>query len=99
MSARYYPGMGRVAGLTAEETRRRVVEAAAVVFAAQGFEGARVSEIARTAALSTGAIYNHYRSKAELLGAVVENVAAHELGQLLADGGAGVTGGVLDAIT
>lgn len=78
--------MGRVAGLTAEETRERVLDAAAGVFADQGFEGARMAQIAKAAGLSVGAIYNHYESKAELLAAVVERDSAHELGLLLASG-------------
>ena len=89
--------MGRVAGLTAGETRRRVIEAAAAVFAEAGYEGARISRIAKTAGLSTGAIYNHYRSKAELLAAVVEAHAAAELNEVLA-GGEAVAGRLLDLI-
>lgn len=77
--------MGRVAGLTAEETRQRVVTAAAEEFAAAGYDGARISSIALRAGLSTGAIYNHYASKAALLGAVVEQFAAGEVGRLLLD--------------
>jgi AcrR family transcriptional regulator len=76
--------MGRVAGLTAEATRQRVLDAAAAVFAEQGYEGARVAQIAKAAGLSVGAIYNHWESKAELLAAVVERHSAEELTQLLA---------------
>jgi len=75
--------MGRVAGLTPEETRARVLDAAAAVFAEQGFEGARVAAIAKRAGLSVGAIYNHWDSKAELLAAVVERHSADELTSLL----------------
>jgi len=87
--------MGRIAGLTPEETRQRVLDAAASVFATHGYEGARVAQIARVAGLSVGAIYNHWESKAELLAAVVERHSAEELGLLLA--GEDVTG-VLDII-
>src|SRR6476469_7880332 len=75
--------MGRVAGVTPDETRQRVLDAAAAVFGAQGFEGARIAEIAKVAGLSVGAIYNHYGSKAELLAAVVERHGADQLNQLL----------------
>jgi AcrR family transcriptional regulator len=75
--------MGRVAGLTAADTRARVLDAAAAVFAEQGFEGARVAAIARRAGLSVGAIYNHWDSKAELLAAVAERHSADELTSLL----------------
>lgn len=66
--------MGRVAGLTAEDTRHRLVDAAAEVFAEHGYDGARTSDIARRAGLSTGAIYSQYGTKAELL---VEAIRAH----------------------
>ena len=72
-----------------------MLDAAAAVFAEQGFEGSRVAQIAQAAGLSVGAIYNHYESKAELLAAVVERHSAAELGQLLA--GEQATG-VLDLI-
>ena len=76
--------MGRVAGLTAEETRRRVLEGAATVFAEKGYDAARIADIARAANLSTGAMYNHYQSKADLLAAVVEGHAGDQLSALLA---------------
>ena len=45
----------------------RLLEAAAEVFAEQGYDGAGVQEIARRAGLTTGAIYSRSRGKAELL--------------------------------
>ncbi|HZU74192.1 MAG TPA: TetR/AcrR family transcriptional regulator [Acidimicrobiales bacterium] len=78
--------MGRVAGLGPAETKQRVLDAAAAVFAQAGYEGARMAQIAKAADLSVGAIYNHYPSKAELLAAVVQRHGAHELGRLLAGG-------------
>ena len=59
--------VGRKQGVTAAETRAKLLDAAAEVFAAQGYDGARVGEIARRAGLSTGAIYAHYATKAALL--------------------------------
>jgi AcrR family transcriptional regulator len=76
--------MGRVAGLSAEETKQRVLDAAASVFAERGFEGARMVHIAKAAGLSVGAIYNHYSSKGELLAAVVERHGPDDVGRLLA---------------
>jgi AcrR family transcriptional regulator len=75
-----------------------VVEAAAAVFAEAGFDGARVSRIAEVAGLSSGAIYNHYRSKAELLAAAVEAYATQELNDVLAADG-DPPAGILDLIT
>lgn len=87
--------MGRVAGVTADEVRQRVLDSAAVVFAENGFENTRIADIAREAGLSTGAMYNHYHSKAELLAAVIQCHAGNQLGRLLTEGGAG---GVLELI-
>ena len=95
MSVHYDETVGRVAGLSSEGTRERVLDAAAAVFAESGFEGARVAHIAKTADLSVGAIYNHYESKAELLAAVVERHSAADLAQLMASR---QPGGVLDLI-
>lgn len=49
------------------ETRDRLLHAALTVFERDGYDGARVAEIAREAGLTTGAIYSQYRGKAELL--------------------------------
>lgn len=75
--------MGRVAGMTVDETRDRLVDAATQVFAEQGYDGARTSEIARRAGLSTGAIYSQYETKAELLLEAIRCGAPSELERLL----------------
>ena len=59
--------MGRIAGVTAEETRERLLLAAADVFARRGYDGTRVADIAMAADVSSGALYAHFGSKAELL--------------------------------
>jgi AcrR family transcriptional regulator len=59
--------MGRIAGVTPEETRERLLDAAARVFELKGYEGATIAQIAREAGVTSGAIYAHYASKAELL--------------------------------
>jgi len=66
--------MGRVAGVTAEQTRDRLLRAAADVFAGRGYDGTRVAEIATEAGVSNGALYSHFGSKAELL---VGSLRAH----------------------
>jgi len=50
-----------------EETRRRVYEAALVVFRRDGVEAARIDEIARTAGVSRGTFYFHFRTKDDVL--------------------------------
>jgi AcrR family transcriptional regulator len=59
--------MGRIAGVTAAETRERLLRAAADMFAERGYDGTRVADIAAAAGLSNGAMYAHFASKAELL--------------------------------
>lgn len=87
--------MGRVKGLTPEETRRRVIDGAAEAFAELGFERARVTDIAKAAGLSSGAMYNHFESKTDLLGAVIECHAGNELMKLVESG---ATAGLLDVV-
>jgi AcrR family transcriptional regulator len=52
---------------TAPTTRERLLAAAIDVFVEQGYEGARVQDIARGAGLTTGAIYANFRGKTDLL--------------------------------
>jgi AcrR family transcriptional regulator len=66
--------MGRIAGVTAADTRDRLLEAAAEVFAARGYDGTRVADIAAAAGVSNGAMYAHFSSKADLL---VEALRTH----------------------
>lgn len=73
--------MGRIAGVTAAETRERLLRAAADVFAERGYDGTRVADIAATAGVSNGALYAHFDSKADLL---VDALRTHGRG-LLAD--------------
>jgi AcrR family transcriptional regulator len=55
----------------ARSTRDRLVAAAIRVFVEQGYERARVQDIARAAGLTTGAIYANFRDKQELLLAAI----------------------------
>ena len=71
--------MGRIAGVTAEETRERLLETAAAVFARLGYEKASIAEISSEAGLSSGAIYAHYSSKAELFVATLRTHAVRAL--------------------
>jgi AcrR family transcriptional regulator len=66
--------MGRIPGVSAAETRTRLLEAAARVFGQEGYERATVALIAREAGATTGAIYAHYSGKADLL---VDALRAH----------------------
>ena len=87
--------MGRKAGVAAGETKATLLEAAAKVFARRGYEGASISEIVSEAGLTSGAVYAHYASKAELFNATLEAFAERDLDQLLGRGGADL----IDALT
>lgn len=53
-------------------TRQRVLDAAEVAFADEGFGGASLDRIAEAAGLTRGAIYSSFRDKAELFAAVLD---------------------------
>jgi AcrR family transcriptional regulator len=55
----------------AESTRERILGAAARLFAEQGFSQVSMPEIARSSGITAGAIYKHFKSKADLLFQVV----------------------------
>src|SRR6516225_1849371 len=76
--------MGRIAGVTAEETRERLLLAAADVFARRGYDGTRVADIAAAADVSSGALYAHFASKAELLVAALRTHGRRLLADLFA---------------
>jgi AcrR family transcriptional regulator len=78
--------MGRKAGVGSDDTRRELLAATMKVLVERGYEGARVSEIAREAGITTGAIYNHFSSKAELLTAAITEQGPHLISGLLASG-------------
>jgi AcrR family transcriptional regulator len=76
--------MGRIPGVTAAETRERLLRAAADVFARRGYDGTRVADIAAAAGVSNGALYAHFDSKAELLVAALGAHGRRLLSDLLA---------------
>ncbi|MFL5898978.1 MAG: TetR/AcrR family transcriptional regulator [Solirubrobacterales bacterium] len=52
---------------TAADKRRIILDAAVRVFARQGFNGCRVSDIADEAGVAYGLVYHYFRSKDEVL--------------------------------
>jgi len=76
--------MGRIAGVTSAETRARLLRAAADVFAARGYDGTRVADIAAAAGVSNGALYAHFGSKAELLVAALRAHGRRHLADMFA---------------
>ncbi len=76
--------MGRIAGVTATETRERLLSAAADVFAERGYDGTRVADIAAAAGVSNGALYAHFASKADLLAGALRTHGRRLLADLFA---------------
>jgi AcrR family transcriptional regulator len=75
-------GSGQSLGRGAEKalaTRAALVEVAADLFAERGYVQSSVRDIARRSELSSGAIYGHFRSKADLLAAAIRMRIADEL--------------------
>jgi AcrR family transcriptional regulator len=56
--------------------RRRILEAARVVLAEQGFAAAQVAVVASVADVATGSIYRHFPSKASLFAEMLRAVCA-----------------------
>jgi AcrR family transcriptional regulator len=61
-----------------EARRNQILDAAAAVFAEKGFHRATTKEIARTAGVSEGTIYNYFDSKADLLIGIMTRLAELE---------------------
>ncbi len=77
-----------------QQTRERLLEAALQLFAAHGYHGASMRQIAEAADVAVGGIYNHFRSKEEILVAVI--LAWHPL-QLIMPALAETEGGTLES--
>jgi len=65
------------AGLALQK-ERQIMEAAFEVFSRRGFPQATIAEIAQVAGVAEGTIYNYYRSKHDLLVALVHDYADRE---------------------
>jgi AcrR family transcriptional regulator len=78
--------MARTAGGTRAEqaraTRQGIVETAQRLFAERGYEGTSLQDIADEMGLTKAAVYYHFRSKADILRAIVVP-AFHSLSDLL----------------
>lgn len=59
-------------------TRERVLDSARQVFAERGFEGASITEIAKSANVAVGSVYGHFATKRELFWAVLNERLAQE---------------------
>ena len=50
-----------------DERKQQILQAAAKVFSAKGFDRATISDIARQAGIAEGSIYNYFKNKGDLL--------------------------------
>jgi AcrR family transcriptional regulator len=60
-----------------DQLRTQLLDAAARVFARQGYAGTKIMDIVREAGLSTGAVYGRFRSKNDLLREAVTRSYGH----------------------
>ncbi|MGD8903995.1 MAG: TetR/AcrR family transcriptional regulator [Anaerolineae bacterium] len=58
------------------DTRRMLLEAATAEFAREGYNGANINRISRTAGFAKGTIYNYFPSKRALMLALIDLIAA-----------------------
>jgi AcrR family transcriptional regulator len=63
---------GPVPRVRREEVRRRLLDAAAEVFARRGYQAARLDEIAYAAGFTKGAVYSNFAGKHALLAELIE---------------------------
>jgi AcrR family transcriptional regulator len=66
------------------QTRARLLDAAAQVYARRGFAGATLDEVAAEAGFTKGAVYGHFGSKENLLLALVEEYLAGQVTEQMA---------------
>ncbi len=65
----------RVGRIRREKTRLKIIEAAAIVFAKAGADGAVIDDFIRAAGVSRGTFYNHFDTTPALLDATIDWMA------------------------
>jgi len=84
-----------------ERTRIAIVEAAEQVFAEAGYRGSSLATIAERAGVTQSGLLHHFRTKEELLRAVLQELDGAEsalLARPLSRGGLGVVEGLRDSV-
>lgn len=66
--------MARRTKAEAQETRNRLLDAAERLFQAKGVSGTTLNDIATAAGATRGAVYHHFKDKADLFNAMMERV-------------------------
>lgn len=62
--------------------RALIVEAARELFASQGYDGTSIQDVLTKLAIAKGTLYHYFRSKEELLEAVVESIVDESLAKM-----------------
>jgi AcrR family transcriptional regulator len=65
-----------------ELTRRKLLDAAAQVFARKGYAAASVDQVAEAAGFSVGAVYSNFANKDELFAALMSDRAVNQVGEV-----------------
>jgi AcrR family transcriptional regulator len=74
--------------MPAEERRESILEAANIVFGQRGYDTVRIDDVAAAAGISKALIYEHFRSKQELYGELMNRAALEMLDRIVAAGSA-----------
>jgi len=69
----------------ASDTRTALLASARRLFAAEGYDGTGTEQIVAEARVTRGALYHHFRDKADLFRAVMEEAAGEVARQLIGD--------------
>jgi TetR/AcrR family transcriptional regulator, transcriptional repressor of bet genes len=64
------------------ERRGQIISALAQVMAKQGYDGASVADVARAAKLTPGLVHYHFKSKQEILLALLQDLSERHLSKL-----------------
>ncbi len=81
--------MGKKTAIESAETRKQIIASARGLFGEKGFSGATTSEIARTAGLTEGAFFHHFKDKKSLFAEVVQQLQREFASAVFQRGGAG----------
>jgi AcrR family transcriptional regulator len=85
----YYGDMPRVSEAHLTARRDQIIDAATARFAENGFQATGMAEVIEASGLSAGAVYRYFKSKDELIAAIVDRVlgqAAARFEHLLEEG-------------
>jgi TetR/AcrR family transcriptional regulator, transcriptional repressor for nem operon len=75
----------------AEQTKRRIIEKAAIIFNQKGYAGASINDIMKATGLQKGGIYNHFKSKDEIAVAAFDYTLGLIVAEAIARVGTGNT--------